>query len=106
MVGGSGAVLPRGGFIEGVFLVRASFGMLARKPHNPSAVSSLAQDQLQWQGAPVHFSQQAYCCSLVSRLRDYNYNHCLTRQPPDTVRPTRIYKINRDTLRVAEREYL
>ena len=34
-------------------------------PHIPGAVSGLAQDQLQWQGAPNTFSQLSDSCSLA-----------------------------------------
>ena len=43
----------------------AIYEMWTCKPHTPGAVSSLAHDQLQWQAAPVPFSQQADCCNLV-----------------------------------------
>ena len=39
-------------------------GVWEFKSHIPGAVSGLAQDQLQWQGTPVPFSQQADCCGL------------------------------------------
>ena len=43
------------------------FGEWGCKPHTPGAVSVLAFDQLQWQRAPVPFSQQADCCSRFLR---------------------------------------
>ena len=41
----------------------SEFRGVAVQDHTRGAVSGLFQDQFQWQGSPVPFSQQAGCCS-------------------------------------------
>ena len=47
-----------------VATLRAECRVWVCKPHTPGPGSGLVQDQFQWQGAPVPFSQQADCCNL------------------------------------------
>ena len=78
MQGGSGGVLPRSGIRNGTSAVASESMKCGCKFHTPAAVSVLAHDQLQWQGAPVPFSQEAECGSHLWSAAD---DHVITLVP-------------------------